>query len=352
MSFFDFIMGDPMGGMMGDMGAGGLPTEMPFQGMGALRTPDQLGAGLPPIQNMPSPMPDMTSMSSPMGGEMMPPQSPQMGYGQPTNLGVRPGMDRLTVQNMPFFRNPASSPSGMAVEGANRSANIMQRFFPNSFNRMTGGSSPLSSGNENTTSPPSSNPTTDLSSLSSKTELPTQGEATSMSKMNFSGKKSEIADRIRQITSGESKYIKPEWMVRVANTESRLNPNAVSPTGAKGLFQFIPSTWKGMQRSYGDLKNPFSIEDNTRAGVRFMEQNRGILQKSLGREPQLHELYMAHNLGAGGAIRLLKANPDTRVYKSVIGSNPLHNPKFLMGKGAPLTAAEAIKRYAKEFSGV
>lgn len=34
------------------------------------------------------------------------------------------------------------------------------------------------------------------------------------------------------------------WMRRVARCESRMNPYARNPSGATGLFQFMPSTWR------------------------------------------------------------------------------------------------------------
>ena len=35
----------------------------------------------------------------------------------------------------------------------------------------------------------------------------------------------------------------PDQLLRVAWCESRYNPNAVNPSGASGLFQFMPATW-------------------------------------------------------------------------------------------------------------
>lgn len=48
------------------------------------------------------------------------------------------------------------------------------------------------------------------------------------------------------------------WLLRVATCESGLNPNAYNPSGASGLFQFMPSTYWyfagriGETRSYWD----------------------------------------------------------------------------------------------------
>lgn len=90
----------------------------------------------------------------------------------------------------------------------------------------------------------------------------------------------------------------------IAGIESTFNPNAKNPSGASGLFQFMPGT----AAQYG-LTNPFDPEASTRAAIRLMRDNGAHLRKKLGREPTLGELYLAHQQGAGGASKLLR-NPD------------------------------------------
>jgi soluble lytic murein transglycosylase len=51
----------------------------------------------------------------------------------------------------------------------------------------------------------------------------------------------------------------------VIRAESDYNPEAVSPRGAQGLMQLMPSVAK----SYG-LSDPFSPEDNVRAGTALL----------------------------------------------------------------------------------
>lgn len=81
------------------------------------------------------------------------------------------------------------------------------------------------------------------------------------------------------------------------------DPNATSPTGAKGDFQFIPSTWR--QYGRGDITDPAAQLDAMR---RFTADNVRVLTAGLGREPTGPELYLAHQQGAGGALALLR-NP-------------------------------------------
>jgi len=113
----------------------------------------------------------------------------------------------------------------------------------------------------------------------------------------------EIKDLIRRqaLASG----LDPNVMIRIAQIESGLNPNAKNPnSSASGLFQFINSTG----RQYG-LTNPFDAEQNTAAAMRFTSDNVGGLKRMLGRDPTPGEIYLAHQQGLGGAKQLL-ANPD------------------------------------------
>lgn len=41
------------------------------------------------------------------------------------------------------------------------------------------------------------------------------------------------------------------WLLRVARCESGYRPWAVNPSGAAGLFQFMPATWRWMSAAAG-----------------------------------------------------------------------------------------------------
>lgn len=97
----------------------------------------------------------------------------------------------------------------------------------------------------------------------------------------------------------------PAVGLRIAQIESSLNPNARNPRStAGGLFQFLDRT----ARQYG-LTNKFDPAANADAGARFTRDNVNLLRSRLGRDPTPGEIYLAHQQGGGGALKLLQ-NPD------------------------------------------
>lgn len=120
-------------------------------------------------------------------------------------------------------------------------------------------------------------------------------------------------------------------LVETARRESALNPNARAGTSsATGLFQFIESTWLDMMRRHGaehglgqyaaQLQNGADSatrreilalrndpEISARMAAELARENANTLQARLGRAPSAGELYAAHVMGSGGALRLIEA---------------------------------------------
>ncbi|MFA7440908.1 MAG: transglycosylase SLT domain-containing protein [Sphingomonadaceae bacterium] len=109
-------------------------------------------------------------------------------------------------------------------------------------------------------------------------------------------------------------------LLQTAKVESSLNPDAKAPTStATGLFQFIESTWLSTLSKHG---RRHGIEAGNRAdalalrrnpwvaslmAAEHMGENRQTLEKGLGRAVGGTDLYLAHFLGSGGALKFLRA---------------------------------------------
>lgn len=104
-------------------------------------------------------------------------------------------------------------------------------------------------------------------------------------------------------------------MLAMARQESSFNPKAeASTSSAKGLYQFIDSTWGDMLRKYGGQypelgAGPMDPVASATAGALFIKENAEILKKA-GIPLNASNLYTAHFLGAGGARTLLSAPAD------------------------------------------
>lgn len=91
----------------------------------------------------------------------------------------------------------------------------------------------------------------------------------------------------------------PLFVLAVSDVESRLDHEAVSPTGARGLFQVIPSTWthEVKRRGLGRLEK-FNVVHNAKVGIGYL----CALSRQFKRPDAL---LLAYNQGPGGAARIL-----------------------------------------------
>jgi len=128
--------------------------------------------------------------------------------------------------------------------------------------------------------------------------------------------------------------ISPRYLDRTAAVESRYDPNAQNPrSSAGGLFQFI----NGTARDY-NLTNRFDPVQATDAAARLARDNAATLKNALGRDPTDGELYLAHQQGAGGAIKIL-SNPDAPM-ESLVGSEAAR-----LNGGAGLTGSQFAQKF-------
>jgi hypothetical protein len=135
--------------------------------------------------------------------------------------------------------------------------------------------------------------------------------------------------------------VDPQTMIDIAGVESGFNPNAANrESSAGGLFQFIDST----AAEYG-LKNKFDPVQASDAAARLVKANAAGLEKTLGRKPTSGEIYLAHQQGLGGALKILK-NPDANAAALLGNESVLKN-----GGTLQMTAREFANRWTGKFSG-
>ncbi len=135
-----------------------------------------------------------------------------------------------------------------------------------------------------------------------------------------------------------------DYLVDVARVESRFNPTAQARTSsARGLYQFTSQTWLATLRRHGaghglgwaagavrsDASGRLSIADPqlrqqimdlrddpaaaSAMAAALTADNRAYLESRTGRAAEPVDLYLAHFLGSGGAVRFLSAmaaDPD------------------------------------------
>jgi hypothetical protein len=129
-------------------------------------------------------------------------------------------------------------------------------------------------------------------------------------------------------------------------------------SSALGLFQFTHDTWErlrknnrdlGLSPSYGKVDNPndgrLDNDQQMRAMRALTKENAASLRKN-GLPVTEATLYLAHFAGAGGAAKLLSADPGARA-EVLFPAEAKANPRHFVGK----TVGEAIASLTKGMDG-
>lgn len=135
-----------------------------------------------------------------------------------------------------------------------------------------------------------------------------------------------------------------DYLVDVARVESGFNPSAKAPTSsARGLYQFTKQTWLATLDRHGadhglgwaadaigrDASGRLFVTDpalrdqimdlrddpaaSASMAAAFTSDNRAYVESRIGRTAEPVDLYLAHFLGSGGAVKFLNAltaDPD------------------------------------------
>lgn len=114
------------------------------------------------------------------------------------------------------------------------------------------------------------------------------------------GMPTEIQDNI---SSQAKKFgLDPVMMQKIAAMESGGNPNAISSTGAIGLYQFTGKTASGV-----GIKNRFDVDQNIEGAMKLAQQNIATLKKA-GLPITEENIYMMHQLGPSAAQDVIRGS--------------------------------------------
>ncbi|PHX86518.1 MAG: lytic transglycosylase [Opitutia bacterium] len=106
----------------------------------------------------------------------------------------------------------------------------------------------------------------------------------------------------------------PPELVWLAEAESTFNPGARSPVGARGLYQLMPETARGLGLSTFLPDNRTDPEKSARAAARLLRTN----YENFGSWPLA---LAAYNAGAGRVTRLLEKT-STKTYAGIASALP------------------------------
>lgn len=175
-----------------------------------------------------------------------------------------------------------------------------------------------------------------------------------------------------------------EFLLAQANQESRLNPDAKNAkSSAMGLFQFTSGTWLEMVKSHGaehglekyadaitrGADGRWSVKDkalkkeildlrrdpslSALMAAEYAKDNERVLESKLGRQVSTQDLYLAHFLGAGGALKVLKGRhqPEGDQQPTELAGAAQANPSVFMdpGSGEQRSLASVYTAVEKRF---
>ena len=168
------------------------------------------------------------------------------------------------------------------------------------------------------------------------------------------------------------------YLYAQAKLESGLNPNAHAATSsARGLYQFTAATWLDIVRKHGSANGLGWAADALNAGASptaraaildlrrdpqvaasmaaaFANDNRASLEAGLGRPATATDLYIAHFLGASGALKFLRAHdadPQAAGVGVAVAAAHANHAVFYAADGTPRSLAAIYDRFAAKLTG-
>lgn len=165
----------------------------------------------------------------------------------------------------------------------------------------------------------------------------------------------EIDKAIRGASTERVDY---STLYSIAGVESTFRPEVGATTsGAVGLFQFLPGTWKYLLTKHPELK--YTLEDRkdpvkaANMAEIYIASIKKTLRTKLGREPYLVDIYMAYFLGPTGATNFLKALEEkpSQIGATLFSRAARANPGVFLGKNKKaLTLAQIYENMGGKLS--
>lgn len=149
------------------------------------------------------------------------------------------------------------------------------------------------------------------------------------------------------IAASKMAGVDPGLMATMAGVESTFRGRVSAAVGsAKGLYQFMPDTWKEMLKKYGKkygLPEDADILDpraNALMGAEYLKENARGIKQSFGREATDIDLYLSHFLGPGDVKKFLNANPNEIAAKVLPAPAKYNEGIFFSKDGKARTIAQ------------
>ncbi len=114
--------------------------------------------------------------------------------------------------------------------------------------------------------------------------------------IKFSGLSSDTEETIQEKIERKAKEfgLDPNLILRVVERESAFDPNAVSPVGAKGLFQLMDITIEQISKLGFEVTNPFDVDQNIQGGLIYFKW---LFERYSNDAEQLEKTLAAWNWG-------------------------------------------------------
>ncbi len=108
------------------------------------------------------------------------------------------------------------------------------------------------------------------------------------------------------------------WLKAQYYQESRLDPSAVSPAGARGIAQFMPGTWREVAPGLGfGGMSPHAAGPSILAGARYMQRMRRVWVSDRAESDRRELAQASYNAGAGNIIRAQRACGGARAWPDI-----------------------------------